>query len=122
MLQNLLIRKRFADLKFEDFKNLAKDESLSKYEKIGFPDIYRKDYEDYIFQDVLRKLDNLLNKNQIILDIGPGCTELPQEIINLCKKKSILYIYLILRKCWIYFQMTISLIKSTAAFQIILKN
>ena len=59
MLQNLLIRKRlymklpkqnrFADLKFEDFKNLAKDESLSKYEKIVFPDMYPKDYEDYIF-------------------------------------------------------------------------
>lgn len=77
---------RFADLKFEDFKNLAKDESLSKYEKIGFPDIYRKDYEDYIFQDILRKLDNLLNRNRIVLDIGPGCSELPQKLIELCKK------------------------------------
>ena len=43
--------------RFEDFKNLANDPSLSKYEKIGFPDSYRAGKEEAIFHDILSKLN-----------------------------------------------------------------
>lgn len=77
---------RFKNLSFEDFKALAKDDSLSMYEKIGFPDSYRKGKEELIFKDILFKLnlnDSQTKKN--ILDIGPGCSELAHLIIEYCK-------------------------------------
>jgi hypothetical protein len=51
--------KKFLDIGFEDFRRMAQDESLSQYEKIGFPDEYRKGNEQAIFDDILSKLDNL---------------------------------------------------------------
>jgi hypothetical protein len=78
--------KRFANLSFEDFKRMAKDDSLSGYEKIGFPDSYRKGKEKLIFQDILSKLPSLLGKKKVVLDIGPGCSELPAMLIDLCRK------------------------------------
>ena len=36
---------KFLKLNFEDFKKLSKDDNLSIYEKIGFPDSYRKEKE-----------------------------------------------------------------------------
>lgn len=36
-------RKKFTNLNFEDFKKMSRDKNLSIYEKIGFPDSYRKD-------------------------------------------------------------------------------
>lgn len=77
---------RFANLAFEDFKKLAKDESLSKYERIGFPDSYRSGKEEFIFQDILVKLSALNQKNKTVLDIGPGCSDLPEMLINLCRE------------------------------------
>lgn len=76
----------FANLAFEDFKRLAKDGSLSKYERIGFPDSYRNGKEEFIFQDILVKLSALNEMNKTILDIGPGCSDLPEMLINLCRK------------------------------------
>ena len=76
----------FKDLNFEDFKNLAKDKSLSKYEKIGFPNSYRENYESFIFEDIKNKLKNIELKNKIILDIGPGCSDLPKKLISVCEK------------------------------------
>jgi hypothetical protein len=78
--------KRFANLSFADFKRTAKDESLSGYEKIGFPDSYRKGKEKLIFQDIVGKLPSLLGKKKVVLDIGPGCSELPTMLIDLCRK------------------------------------
>lgn len=75
--------KRFANLKYEDFKTLAKDQTLSRYEKIGFPDTYRKGKEESIFRDItIIKLKNLNKKNQTIADIGSGYSELAFMIIN----------------------------------------
>lgn len=42
---------------FEFFKKLAKDESLSHREKVGFLDLHRKDSEHRIFPDIKKKLD-----------------------------------------------------------------
>lgn len=65
---------------FEDFKKRASDCNLSKWEKIGFPDSYRKGVEHFIFQDIIAKTD--LIKAKMVLDIGCGCSELVDNIIN----------------------------------------
>jgi hypothetical protein len=78
--------KRFEHLTFEDFRRLAGDESLSRYEKIGFPDAYRDGKEAAIWQDILAKLPALSGRDKVVLDIGPGCSELPQMLIDLCRR------------------------------------
>jgi len=77
--------KRFKELDFEGFRALARDESLSRYEKIGFPDSYRAGHEERIFADIRRKLTNLERPSQTVLDIGPGCADLPLLLIDLCR-------------------------------------
>lgn len=77
---------RFSELDFEGFRQLAEDSSLSMYEKIGFPDSYREGYEAAIFEDILHKLPILNERNKVILDIGPGCSELPMHLINHCRE------------------------------------
>lgn len=74
----------FDRIGFEDFRRLAKDESLSCYERIGFPDSYREGFETTIFEDILGKLSHLKKVNQLIVDIGPGCSELPRILIQHC--------------------------------------
>ena len=76
--------KRFANLGFEDFKKLAQDQSLSKYQRIGFPDSYRQGKEQAIFNDILSKLPAFKEKHKTVLDIGPGCSDLPALIIQHC--------------------------------------
>ncbi len=76
----------FSNLDYDDFRNLAKDSSLSKYEKIGFPNSYREGYEPLIFDDIKQKLTNLSLHKKNILDIGPGCADIPLMLIELCKK------------------------------------
>lgn len=73
---------RFMNLGFEDFRRLAQDDSLSKYERIGFPDEYRANKEEEIFADILSKLTNLTDRNKVFLDIGPGCSELPFMLLK----------------------------------------
>ena len=65
---------RFANLSFKDFRKLAKDESLSKYERIGFPDKYRNGKEEFIFRDIIAKLSHLDQNEKLVLDIGLGCS------------------------------------------------
>ncbi|MCW4047201.1 MAG: class I SAM-dependent methyltransferase [Candidatus Bathyarchaeota archaeon] len=80
--------KNFESLTFEDFKRLAKNEKLSRYEKIGFPDEYRKGYERAIFDDIKSKLKGLREKSRIVLDIGCGCSELAFMILDLCERNN----------------------------------
>jgi hypothetical protein len=68
--------------RFEDFKPLANDPSLSRYEKIGFPDSYRQGKEEAIFQDIISKLKIKNEQGQVLLDIGPGCSDLPVMLHN----------------------------------------
>lgn len=77
---------RFAELKFEDFRKMATDNSLSIYEKIGFPNTYREGKENLIFTDIVNKLDLLQSREKTVLDIGPGCSELPLMLIELCRR------------------------------------
>lgn len=78
---------RFKKLDFEGFRRLAQDDSLSVYQKIGFPDSYRKGKEGEIFEDIAGKLKTLGLSNQIVLDIGPGCSELPLMLAELCSAR-----------------------------------
>jgi hypothetical protein len=75
---------RFQNLTFERFQELARDPKLSRYEKIGFPDSYRAGFEPAIFADIVAKLGNLVERQKIVLDIGPGVSDLPRSMIELC--------------------------------------
>jgi hypothetical protein len=75
----------FANIGFEDFRRLAHDSGLSKYERIGFPDSYREGYEAAIYADIRSKLTNLNSDSRLVLDIGPGCTDLPLMLIDHCR-------------------------------------
>lgn len=79
---------RFDDLGYEDFRRLAVDDSLSRYERIGFPDSYRQGFEPAIFADIRRKLTLLETEGKMVLDIGPGCSELPELLIQHCSMHS----------------------------------
>jgi len=78
--------KKFSNLSFDDFRSLADDDSLSCYEKIGFPNSYRENKESLIFDDIDSKvkLSDIVSQN--VLDIGPGCSELPHMLIDICRK------------------------------------
>ena len=78
---------RFADLDFEGFKELAKDPSLSRHEKVGFPDSYRAGKEEAILLDIRRKLSNLERPKQRVLDVGPGCGGVAAGMIALCRQQ-----------------------------------
>lgn len=76
---------RFKHVRFADFRKMAQDTSLSEYEKIGFPDSYRAGFGAAIFADIHAKLTNLDKPQQTILDIGPGCSDLPRLMIERCR-------------------------------------
>jgi len=71
---------------YNDFRLLAKDENLSKHEKIGFPDGYRSGYTNAIMRDITGKLPGLLAEKKNIMDIGCGCDELAEAMIALAEK------------------------------------
>ena len=79
---------RFDGLTFADFRRMARDETLSQYEKIGFPDSYRAGAEDAILADIVSKLPKLDARGGRVLDIGPGCSGLPRMLIELCGRNS----------------------------------
>ncbi|MBA8666302.1 class I SAM-dependent methyltransferase [Holosporaceae bacterium 'Namur'] len=74
------------ELNYEAFKELAKKQDLSVYEKIGFPDAYRQGFENIIFEDIRNKADLLNGTQKVVLDIGSGCSELSQMMKDICKR------------------------------------
>lgn len=77
---------KFENLTFSDFRRLASDASLSRHEKVGFPDSYRDGKEDLIFEDILSKLSNISIRHKNIVEIGPGCSELPVKLCEICRE------------------------------------
>lgn len=65
------------NLNYEGFRELAKNPALSKYERIGFPDAYRAEFEETIFLDITSKLPCLNETGKTIVDIGAGSSGLP---------------------------------------------
>lgn len=45
--------RKFANLTFDDMRKMAQDDSLSRYEKIGFPDSYRQGKEEIILRNIV---------------------------------------------------------------------
>jgi 2-polyprenyl-3-methyl-5-hydroxy-6-metoxy-1,4-benzoquinol methylase len=78
---------RFTDLTFDEFRELATADGLSRFERIGFPDNYRDGYEAAIFRDVRSKLTNLDRSGQSIVDIGCGCSDLPLLLVEACRRQ-----------------------------------
>jgi len=78
---------RFKHVRFEDFRRMAQDPTLSEYEKIAFPDSYRAGYGEAIFADIRRKLTHLDRREQTVLEIGPGCSDPARLMIDLCRQQ-----------------------------------
>jgi hypothetical protein len=73
------------DLNYESFRALAQNPHLSRHERIGFPDSYREGFEVAIFADIVVKLPMLMQGEGLtVVDIGPGCANLPRMLIELC--------------------------------------
>ena len=76
----------FHNLTYEDFKAMAKDKKLSRYEKVGFPDSYRAGKEMRIFVDIESKLPSLKHNGSIVMDIGCGCSDIPHYLLKVLEK------------------------------------
>ena len=74
-------------LTYDKSRLLAKEKTLSRHEKIGFPDKYREGYADYILEDICSesKLSNLKSLGKIVVDIGCGCDDVVNKIIGIAK-------------------------------------
>jgi hypothetical protein len=79
---------RFEHLDFEGFRALALDPSLSRHEKVGFPDSYRDGKEHAIFADMRAKLSSLERHGVRVIEIGPGCSALPVMLAEHCERRS----------------------------------
>ena len=64
---------KFEDITYESFRRRALDASLSRNEKVGFPDAYRVGKEELILDDIASKLTSLSAREQIVVDVGAGC-------------------------------------------------
>jgi hypothetical protein len=75
-------------LDFEALRALARNPHLDVHGKIGFATAHREGFEPAILQDIVRKLPVLLeSEGQDVVDIGPGCANLPKMIIDLCRER-----------------------------------
>ena len=78
---------KLSDLDFNKFKALANDESLSRYEKIGFFNHFREGREAQIWDDIHLKVSTLELDSARVLDIGPGCSDLPFMLLKNAEEK-----------------------------------
>jgi hypothetical protein len=67
---------------YEEFRERAKNPTLSLNEKCGFPEATRAGHSASIFTDICSKLIVLTNPDVNLLDIGAGCTELAHHIVE----------------------------------------
>lgn len=70
----------YDDYSFEKFQELADHPTASTFEKIGFPDEYRRGHEENILADIERKLTNINKPFCSFLEIGPGLSSLPVRL------------------------------------------
>ncbi|MDH5766708.1 MAG: dTDP-glucose 4,6-dehydratase [Gammaproteobacteria bacterium] len=76
-------------LNYEKFRQLAKNPNLTAEERIGFPDSYRKGYEDVIIDDITDKLGGLNIKGGYLLDIGCGASPLTDALLKKFKESKL---------------------------------
>lgn len=76
------------DLDYDSFRALAQNPHLSPHERIGFPSAYREGFEEAILADIIAKLPMLTSGTGLnVIDIGPGCSQLPRLLIDLCVRQ-----------------------------------
>ncbi len=73
---------------FNDFQDLAKQESLDSSEVVDFPSELRAGFEQNIILDLESKLPKLNQFNSKVLDIGSGCGQLTLDLIENTFNKS----------------------------------
>ena len=79
-------------LSFDDFREMAKNNKLKDYEKVGFLDTHRNEKEESIFFDIKNKL-KIDGKNKRIMDIGCGCSKPVRMLIDFARDNNhILYL------------------------------
>jgi 2-polyprenyl-3-methyl-5-hydroxy-6-metoxy-1,4-benzoquinol methylase len=77
-----------AQLTYDGFRRLATRGDLSRFARIGFPDSLRAGREARILEDIRAKLPPLDDpRGRTVLDIGPGCSDLPHLLVQLCGEK-----------------------------------
>lgn len=72
-------------LSFNDFKNMANNNNLKDYEKVGFADSHRGQNEENVFFDIKNKL-KIEGKNKKIMDIGCGCSKPVRMLIEFARE------------------------------------
>lgn len=78
---------RFKNLTYDDYRRMALDPNLSPHEKVGYPDSYRLGKGEAIFADIRAKLTTLDKEGALVVDIGPGCADLPRLTIEHARTK-----------------------------------
>ncbi|HEX2084198.1 MAG TPA: methyltransferase domain-containing protein, partial [Solirubrobacteraceae bacterium] len=73
-------------LRYEDFRRMAVDTTLSPAERVGFPDSYRSGREEAILEDIVAKLPALREQGRTIADIGCGASGLPRLLREHCRR------------------------------------
>jgi len=76
---------KYENLSYQKFRELARSDDLSRHQKVGFPNEYREGKEKAIFRDILEKLPIAHADNLNVLDIGPGCSNLPLMLADVCQ-------------------------------------
>lgn len=79
---------RFGGLTYEDFRRMAGDDALSQHERIGFPDDLRDGAAAAILADIEAKLPALGDEDKLVVDIGPGCADLPRLLRDRCSERA----------------------------------
>jgi hypothetical protein len=67
---------------YVDFQEKAQDPALSLNEKCGFAEVMRAGQSHRIFDDICTKLTAIGQPGAKILDIGAGCSDLAQHILD----------------------------------------
>jgi len=78
---------KYEEKTFESFRRRAVNPTLSLHEKVGFPDSYREGKEAEILDDIVFKLTNLRSQNQIVVDLGAGCSGLATLLMDHCGER-----------------------------------
>lgn len=85
-ISEIMKNSKNTELRFEDFQDLAVNPTLTKNEKIDFPESYRRGYTKAILTDIIGKLGLTNTSHHVVCDIGCGCGDLALALISWTKK------------------------------------
>jgi SAM-dependent methyltransferase len=76
------------NITFEDFRALAKRDGLKQNERIDDPFDLRASKTEAIVADIFGKLPPLIERERIIVDIGPGCGPIAHALLAHCGRQA----------------------------------